>query len=154
MRTSRNSTKENRNFFSFFRIDNKNKGECTIMTTKKLVSSQNAVAEKATKATKATKAEKEVVVAEKKVEKVVVAEKKVSNTQRCADMIIALAQDAKKTRQEIVASVSDAIKALSVVTVKTMLSDLHNSKYARRYSTTTIKTDRDSKIVSINKSIA
>ena len=69
-------------------------------------------------------------------------------------MIIALAQDAKKTRQEIVASVSDAITALSVVTVKTMLSDLHNSKYARRYSTTTIKTDRDSKIVSINKSIA
>lgn len=76
-----------------------------------------------------------------------------SNTQKCADMIIMLAQDARHTRNEIVTSVSEALKALSVVTVKTMLSDLHNVKYAKRYADHTIKTDRESKIVSIASEI-
>jgi len=79
--------------------------------------------------------------------------KQISNTQKCADMIIQLAKDAKHTRQEIVAAVSDALTALSVVTVKTMLSDLHNAKYAKRYSATTIKTDRETKRVSLDKAI-
>ena len=112
--------------------------------TKKAVSKKNSV--------KKEKVVEQKVVEQKKEE--VRAEKQRSNTQRCADMILALAQDAKKTRQEIVASVAEALKALSVVTVKTMLSDLHNAKYAQRYSNRTIKTDRDTKIVSINKSIA
>jgi hypothetical protein len=97
----------------------------------------------------AKKAEKEVIQA-KKAEKEV---KQVSNTQKCADMIIQLATDAKHTRQEIVQTVSDALTALSVVTVKTMLSDLHNAKYAKRYSATTIKTDRETKRVSLDKAI-
>lgn len=92
-----------------------------------------------------------------KVEKVVVdenvVEKKVSNTQRCADMIIQLATDAKHTRQEIVQTVSDAITALSVVTVKTMISDLQNAKYAKRYSSHTIIIDKNSKIVTIGSEI-
>ena len=81
--------------------------------------------------------------------KVVAAPKPVSNTQRCASMIVQLAKDAKYTRQEIVATVADALSVLSVVTVKTMLSDLHNPKYARRYAEVTIATDRESKKVSI-----
>ena len=76
-------------------------------------------------------------------------EKKISNTQACANMIIALAKDAAHTRDEIVTSVSEALSALSIVTVKTMMSDLHNVKYAKRYAAHTIKTDRNSKIVSI-----
>jgi len=81
------------------------------------------------------------------------AEKQKSNTQKCADMILQLASHAKYTRNEIVASVSEALSALSVVTVKTMMSDLHNVKYAKRYANHTIKTDRDSKIVSIDKAV-
>ena len=81
------------------------------------------------------------------------AEKQRSNTQKCADMILALARDATHTRQEIVQTVSDAISALSVVTVKTMLSDLQNSKYARRYSTHTIAVDKATKVVSVASEI-
>lgn len=81
------------------------------------------------------------------------AEKQRSNTQRCADMILALARDARHTRNEIVASVSEALTALSVVTVRTMMSDLQNSKYARRYSTHTISVDKSTKIVSVASEI-
>ena len=80
-------------------------------------------------------------------------EKKVSNTQRCADLIIQLARDAKYTRNEIVASVSEALSALSIVTVKTMMSDLQNSKYARRYSSHTIAVNKETKIVTIASEI-
>lgn len=79
--------------------------------------------------------------------------KKVSNTQKCANMILALAKDAKYTRNEIVQTVSDALTALSIVTVKTMLSDLQNSKYARRYSTHTIAVNKDTKIVTVANEI-
>ena len=104
----------------------------------------------------AKKAEKEVIQAKKTqdAKKEAIREvKQISNTQKCADMIVQLAKDAKHTRQEIVQTVSDALTALSVVTVKTMLSDLHNAKYAKRYSATTIKTDRETKRVSLDKAI-
>ena len=124
------------------------------------------VKKEATQTSKKNTAKKDVIV-EKKAEKEVIQAKKtqdakkeairevkqISNTQKCADMIIQLAKDAKHTRQEIVAAVSDALTALSVVTVKTMLSDLHNAKYAKRYSATTIKTDRETKRVSLDKAI-
>jgi len=84
--------------------------------------------------------------AEKAVEKKV---EKVSNTQRCADLILDLARSAKHTRHEIVQTVSEALAALSVVTIKTMVSDLQNPKYAKRYSTHTIAIDRTTKVVSI-----
>ena len=102
-------------------------------------------------AQKSVKAVEQKVVEVKKEE--VRAVKQRSNTQKCADMIVQLATDAKHTRQEIVQTVSDALTALSVVTVKTMLSDLHNAKYARRYSATTIKTDRETKLVTLDKAI-
>lgn len=79
--------------------------------------------------------------------------KKVSNTQKCADMIVSLARDAKHTRSEIVATVSDALTALSIVTVKTMLSDLQNAKYAKRYSSHTIAVDKTTKVVTVASEI-
>ena len=110
--------------------------------------SAKAVKAKAVKAVEAVEAK----AVEQKKEEVRI-EKQRSNTQRCADMILSLARDAKYTRQEIVQSVSDAISALSIVTVKTMLSDLQNSKYARRYSTHTIAVDKSTKIVTVNAEI-
>ena len=80
-------------------------------------------------------------------------EKQRSNTQRCADMIMQFAREAKHTRNEIVQTVSDALTALSIVTVKTMFSDLQNSKYAKRYSTHTIAVNKDTKIVTVNAEI-
>lgn len=82
-----------------------------------------------------------------------VTQKNISNTQRCANLILQFARDAKYTRNEIVASVADALSALSIVTVKTMMSDLQNSKYAKRYSTHTINVDKTTKIVSIASEI-
>ena len=79
--------------------------------------------------------------------------KKVSNTQQCANLIMQLAKDAKHTRQEIVATVSEALAALSVVTVRTMLSDLQNAKYAKRYSSHTIAIDKATKLVTIASEI-
>jgi len=117
-------------------------------TNKKKIAKKDVIVEK--------KAEKEVIQAKKTqdAKKEAIREvKQISNTQKCANMIIQLATDAKHTRQEIVQTVSDALTALSVVTVKTMLSDLHNAKYARRYSATTIKTDRETKRVSLDKAI-
>ena len=104
---------------------------------------------KKNKAVKAVEAKKDVEVKKEEVREA----KKISNTQKCADMIVQFARDAKYTRNEIVAAVSNALTALSVVTVKTMLSDLHNVKYAKRYSTHTIKTDRETKRVSLDKAI-
>ena len=117
-------------------------------TSKKNTAKKDVIVEK--------KAEKEVIQAKKTqdAKKEAIREvKQISNTQKCANMIIQLATDAKHTRQEIVQTVSDALTALSVVTVKTMLSDLHNAKYAKRYSATTIKTDRETKRVSLDKAI-
>ena len=111
------------------------------------------VATKASKKNVSKKNSKKVEVIEVKVveqkKEEVRAEKQRSNTQRCADMIMQLAKDAKHTRNEIVQTVSDALSALSVVTVKTMVSDLQNPKYARRYSTHTIAVDRNTKVVTI-----
>ena len=113
------------------------------VATKKAVSKKNA-----------SKKEKAVEAKAVEVKKEEVREaKKISNTQKCADMIVQFARDAKYTRNEIVASVSDALKALSVVTVKTMMSDLQNSKYAKRYSTHTIAVDKTTKIVTIASEI-
>jgi len=117
-------------------------------TSKKNTAKKDVIVEK--------KAEKDVIQAKKTqdAKKEAIREvKQISNTQKCADMIMSLARDAKHTRQEIVQTVSDALTALSVVTVKTMLSDLHNAKYARRYSAMTIKTDRETKRVSLDKAI-
>ena len=80
-------------------------------------------------------------------------EKKISNTQACANMILQLARDSKHTRNEIVATVSEALTALSVVTVRTMMSDLQNAKYAKRYSTHTISVDKATKIVTVASEI-
>ena len=107
----------------------------------------------AKKTSKKNNVKKEKVIEVKAVEQKKEEVKRISNTQKCADMIVQLAKDAKHTRQEIVQTVSDALTALSVVTVKTMLSDLHNAKYAKRYSATTIKTDRETKRVSLDKAI-
>jgi hypothetical protein len=115
--------------------------------TKKAVSNKN-VSKKASK--KAEIVEQKAVEVKKEEARAV---KQVSNTQRCANMILMLAQDAKHTRSEIVQTVSDAISALSIVTVKTMLSDLQNSKYARRYSTHTIAVDKATKVVSVASEI-
>ena len=81
------------------------------------------------------------------------AEKQVSNTQKCANMIMSLAKDAKHTRTEICNAVSDAISALSIVTVKTMFSDLQNAKYAKRYASHTIAVDKSTKIVTVANEI-
>lgn len=110
----------------------------------------------AKKTSKKNVSKKEKVVEQKVVEQkkeAIRAEKQISNTQKCADMIMSLARDAKYTRNEIVASVSEALSALSIVTVKTMLSDLQNSKYAKRYSTHTITVDKNSKIVTVASEI-
>ena len=112
-------------------------------------------------ATKKSTSKKNNVKKEKVIEQKVVEQKKeearavkqISNTQKCADMIMSLARDAKHTRNEIVASVSEALSALSIVTVKTMLSDLQNSKYAKRYSTHTIAVNKETKIVSVASEI-
>ena len=80
--------------------------------------------------------------------------KKVSNTQVCANMILEFAKAAKHTRNDIIASVSEALSALSIVTVRTMMSDLQNAKYAKRYSSHTISVDKNTKIVSIASEIS
>ena len=111
--------------------------------TKKAVSKKNSVKKEKVVEQKAVEVKKEEVREAKKI----------SNTQRCADMILALARDAKHTRTEICNAVSDALTALSIVTVKTMLSDLQNAKYAKRYSSHTIAVDKETKIVSVASEI-
>jgi len=113
------------------------------VATKKAVSKKNA-----------SKKEKAVEAKAVEVKKEEVREaKKISNTQKCADMIVQFARDAKYTRNEIVQTVSDALSALSIVTVKTMMSDLQNAKYAKRYSSHTIAVDKTTKIVTIASEI-
>ncbi len=117
-------------------------------TSKKNTAKKDVIVEK--------KAEKEVIQAKKTqdAKKEAIREvKQISNTQKCANMIIQLATDAKHTRNEIVQTVSEALSALSIVTVKTMLSDLQNAKYARRYSTHTIAVDKSTKIVTVANEI-
>ena len=111
--------------------------------TKKAVSKKNSVKKEKVVEQKAVEVKKEEVREAKKI----------SNTQRCADMILSLARDAKHTRQEIVQTVSDAISALSIVTVKTMLSDLQNAKYAKRYSSHTIAVNKETKLVTVASEI-
>ncbi len=117
-------------------------------TSKKNTAKKDVIVEK--------KAEKEVIQVKKTqdAKKEAIREvKQISNTQKCADMIMQLAKDAKHTRNEIVQTVSDAISALSIVTVKTMMSDLQNAKYAKRYSSHTIAVDKSTKIVTVASEI-
>ena len=114
------------------------------MTVAKKTSKKNAVSKK-------VEAIEQKAIEQKKEEVRVV--KQVSNTQKCADMILSLARDARYTRNEIVESVANAISALSIVTVRTMMSDLQNSKYAKRYSTHTIAVNKDTKIVTVASEI-
>ena len=70
-----------------------------------------------------------------------------SNTARAARAILLLAEHAAFTKEQIVASVADMFKnRLSEVTVRTLYSDAHNSKYALKYVDRVIVTDRDTKI--------
>jgi hypothetical protein len=117
-------------------------------TSKKNTAKKDVIVEK--------KAEKEVIQVKKTqdAKKEAIREvKQISNTQKCANMIMQLAKDAKHTRNEIVQTVSDAISALSIVTVKTMMSDLQNAKYAKRYSSHTIAVDKSTKIVTVASEI-
>ena len=73
-----------------------------------------------------------------------------SNTARAARAILLLAEHAAFTKEQIVASVADMFKnRLSEVTIRTLFSDAHNSKYALKYVDRVIVTDRDTKIVSV-----
>ena len=95
-------------------------------TSKKNTAKKDVIVEK--------KAEKEVIQAKKTqdAKKEAIREvKQISNTQKCANLILQFARDAKYTRTEICNAVADALSALSIVTVKTMLSDLQNAKYAK-----------------------
>lgn len=118
-------------------------------TPKKAVAVEQPKKAAAPKKAVETVAEKVVATPKKAVEQ----PKKISNTQQCANMILSLAKDAKHTRNDIIASVSEALDALSIVTVRTMMSDLQNSKYARRYSTHTISVDKATKIVTVASEI-
>lgn len=73
-----------------------------------------------------------------------------SNTARAARAILLFAESAAMTKEQIVATVTDMFKnRLSEVTVRTLYSDAHNSKYALKYVDRVIVTDRDTKIASV-----
>lgn len=73
-----------------------------------------------------------------------------SNTARAARAIVLFAESASMTKEQIVKAVSEIFKdRLSEVTVRTLYSDAHNSKYARKYVDKIIITDRDTKIASV-----
>ena len=73
-----------------------------------------------------------------------------SNTARAARAILLFAETAQCTKEQIVKAVSEMFKnRLSEVTIRTLFSDAHNSKYALKYVDRVIVTDRDTKIVSI-----
>ncbi len=73
-----------------------------------------------------------------------------SNTARAAKAILLFAETAACTKEQIVASVADLFKdRLSEVTIRTLYSDDHNSKYALKYVDKVIITDRDTKIASV-----
>lgn len=101
--------------------------------TKAQVTKVEAKAEKVTKVEAKAQATK----VEAKAEKVE-AIKKVSNTQHCANMILDAAKAATATRKEVEATMVSLFPGLSKVSIKTLLSDLQNAKYAKRYSKVTI----------------
>ena len=73
-----------------------------------------------------------------------------SNTARAARAILLFAETAQCTKEQIVKAVSEMFKdRLSEVTVRTLYSDAHNSKYALKYVDRVIITDRDTKIASV-----
>lgn len=73
-----------------------------------------------------------------------------SNTARAARAILLFAETAQCTKEQIVSAVSEIFKGrLSEVTIRTLFSDAHNSKYALKYVDKVIVTDRDTKIVSV-----
>ncbi len=73
-----------------------------------------------------------------------------SNTARAARAILLFAETAQCTKEQIVKAVSEMFKnRLSEVTIRTLFSDAHNSKYALKYVDRVIVTDRDTKIVSV-----
>lgn len=73
-----------------------------------------------------------------------------SNTARAARAILLFAESAQCTKEQIVSAVSEIFKGrLSEVTIRTLFSDAHNSKYALKYVDRVIVTDRDTKIVSV-----
>lgn len=72
-----------------------------------------------------------------------------SNTARAARAIVLFAEHAAFTKEQIVSTVTDMFTRLSNVTVRTLFSDAHNSKYALKYVDRVIVTDRDTKIVSV-----
>ena len=100
--------------------------EATQKTSKEATKKVAAPKETLAQATTPTKTEK------------VEAIKKVSNTQRCATMILEAAHAATATRKEVEATMIHLFPELSKVSIKTLLSDLQNAKYAKRYSKATI----------------
>jgi hypothetical protein len=73
-----------------------------------------------------------------------------SNTARAARAILLFAETAQCTKEQIVKAVSEMFKnRLSEVTIRTLYSDAHNSKYALKYVDKVIITDRDTKIASV-----
>ncbi len=72
-----------------------------------------------------------------------------SNTARAAKAILLFAETAACTKEQIISTVTDMFTRLSNVTVRTLFSDAHNSKYALKYVDKVIITDRDTKIASV-----
>ena len=73
-----------------------------------------------------------------------------SNTARAARAILLFAETAQCTKEQIVSAVSEIFRdRLSEVTIRTLYSDAHNSKYALKYVDRVIVTDRDTKIASV-----
>jgi hypothetical protein len=73
-----------------------------------------------------------------------------SNTARAARAILLFAESAAMTKEQIVKTVAELFaERLSEVTIRTLFSDAHNSKYALKYVDNVIVTDRDTKIVSV-----
>jgi len=110
------------------------KEESQMTVTKKGATGTKA---QVTKATKVEAVKTEPAKIEAKAEKVE-AIKKVSNTQRCANMILDAAKAATATRKEVEATMVSLFPGLSKVSIKTLLSDLQNAKYAKRYAKVTI----------------
>lgn len=73
-----------------------------------------------------------------------------SNTARAARAILLFAESAAMTKEQIVKTVAELFaERLSEVTIRTLYSDAHNSKYALKYVDRVIVTDRDTKIASV-----
>ena len=87
-------------------------------------------------------------IAAEKVKEVLATDQR-SNTARAARAIVLFAEHAAFTKEQIISTVTDMFTRLSNVTVRTLFSDAHNSKYALKYVDRVIVTDRDTKIVSV-----